>query len=164
MSIKINVKPLGRFARLADAFMTPVMYALSGTLREAPQQTHRWNNMGLKPNQIRYLKPGQMVHASGSLGALRRIKPLFHAPIFGGWRDYVVVQAESYAREWYVGWMAGDAIGISKIPIRGKVRVLRGPKPCTFFGLRPDGSQVRIVQVGCGRIGRGGPYAKVPLR
>ncbi len=85
-------------------------------------------------------------------------------PILGGWGSLVVLTPhDPETREWFVGWVTHDAIGISRIPLTGQVRLLRGPNEVTFFGVDPEGQQIDIDIVGYGNIGRAGRYAKVPL-
>ncbi|KKQ46125.1 MAG: hypothetical protein US63_C0006G0002 [Candidatus Moranbacteria bacterium GW2011_GWC2_37_8] len=47
MRAKIIVPSLGWLAKLADILMVPLMYLISGTLKEVPQRGHRWNNVRL---------------------------------------------------------------------------------------------------------------------
>ncbi len=88
--------------------------------------------------------------------------PVFHAPIVGGWRNYIVLQSLHIHTPWYVGWIAGDIIGVSRLSFPA-VRVLRGKRDTRFFGVTADGTQVPLKHVGCGRIGDGSPYGELPL-
>ena len=91
--------------------------------------------------------------------------PLFHIPLFGGWRDYVVVEPISLqGEEWYVGWVTGEVNGVSRIPLKGAARLLRGRDDASFFGVNREGGQIPLQQCGHGRIGVRGPYARIPLR
>ncbi len=162
------VKPLGRLAKFADKMMVPAMYALSGTFKESPQRTHRWNNMHLDWNAddlFENLRRQEMLYFSGVLGAMSpKIPLLFHIPILGGWRNYVVLQPSTHDGEWFVGWASNHAVGVSRIPIRGPVRMLLGPMGVYFFGISAgDQKQIKIEVIGTGRIWKGGPHAQVPL-
>lgn len=90
--------------------------------------------------------------------------PLFHCPICGGWRHYVVLQPIDYTPEWYVGWLSEDANGVSLLPNKGPVRVVEGAKPASWFGITKNGRQIPLRLLGKGRIGDGGPFANIPLR
>ncbi len=160
----IRVKRLGFWARLADIMMVPIMYVLSGTPRETPQRTHRWNNTKLKPADITWLSPTGMVRCSG-IGTRRGYESVvFHLPIFGGWRNYVVLRPREPKGGWYVGWKVNGKAGISRVRIDGAVRMLVGPDPVEFFGIDArTGTQRFIHDVAKGRIGNGGPYAKLLL-
>lgn len=163
MEKKLSVKPLGLFACLADALMVPIMYALSGTT-ESPQRTHRWNNIKLRREDVQDLNFDYMVHCKGISGAMSRFNPFFHLPIFGGWRDYVVLQPKASIKAWHVGWIANDSIGVSRITLCGPVRLLLGPGDVSFFGVCDNNNlQIALEKVGEGRIGCGGPYSRVPL-
>jgi hypothetical protein len=163
---KIRVRPLGRLARFADVLMTPIMYIISGTFREAPQQTHRWNNTTLKPEQVAHLGDGKKVFCSGVASAGVRFWlsiPFFHIPLLGGWKDYVVLQPADTNQEWYIGWLAHDVAGVSRIRIRGPVRMLLGPGDVSFFGVNLEGDQIQLQEIGRGKIGDGGRFRNAPL-
>ena len=164
----IHVPPLGWLARIADKAMVPLMYCLAGVLREAPQMTHRWNNMKLKPGDVAHLNRSMMVFCRGRNDATERfIKglPYFHITIYGGWKHYVVIEPCSGSKlTWHVGWIAGNVIGVTRINLHGRVRLLIGPGDVHFFGIHSDsGAQVTVRKVGSGSIGDGGEFAQLPL-
>lgn len=160
----------GFFGYLADIFMRPLMYLTQGTFREVPQRTHRWNNKKYIP--MISLDKESKVRVKGDPKACQKFWlgfiPLFHIPIFGGWREYVVIEPAESTVLWHVGWafpvnVAMTEHGISRIPLRGPVRMLRGPKTTCFFAVTRMGRQIPLRIIGYGRIGKGGPYAKLPL-
>ena len=163
----IHIPPLRWHARLADWVMMPIMYIVSGTLSEAPQRTHWWNNEMLTARNVKYLLPHTMVRSSGISSKKRfrsKVIPIFHLPIFGGWRHYVVLEPLcSQGAPWHVGWITKDVIGVSWITLNGPVRVLIGPEAVSHFGLNTDGTQVAVKKIGRGTIGNEGPYARLPL-
>lgn len=158
----IIVKPLGRTACSLDRKFDPLMRVLCGTCYESPQRTHRWNNHHLKISDAEYLNREMMVCHNGIPGETA-IYPLFHMPIFGGWRNYVVISPVRKQGEWYVGWISGNFVGVSRIPLSGLVRVLEGPVPVCWFGITATGHQIPLQEIVKGRIGEGGPYAQIPL-
>jgi hypothetical protein len=161
----IHIPPLGWWVRFADWAMIPVMYFVSGTLSEAPQRTHCWNNKKLARPDAAYLWPLVMVHSAGILGSTERWwrkMPIFHMPIFGGWKHYVVLEPLcSRGTPWHVGWIAHDVIGVSQIVAKGPVRVLLGSETVSHFGLNTDGTQVPVRKIGEGTIGDEGKYAQI---
>lgn len=162
----IHVPPLGRLARIADYCMVPLMYLVSGTLSESPQKTHKWNNKKLTHADVRHLSFLQMVQSVGVPASQRWFGkiPLFHMPIFGGWKRYVLLSPIAERNiVWHVGWIAGDVIGVSRISCTGPVRVLIGPSVVAHFGLDTDGRQVPVVKIGEGSIGDGSPFGRFPL-
>lgn len=167
MTKKLNVQKLGWLRQLADTLMIPLMHCLSGTM-EKPQQTHFWNNIKLKKQNVEHLDPENMVRCQGVTDSTsRKILgiPIFHIPILGGWRDYVVLELneEGCDSGWHVGWITDDVIGVSRIKLANQVRFLLGPGDVTFFGVTTSGKQISIRQSGDGRIGDGGSFGKIPL-
>ncbi len=162
----IKVPPYNRWWRFFDWLLKPVMYMFAGTVWEQPQETHRWNNLHLLHDNVSYLNRKHMVHRGGVCTARRRRwgLPIFHLQIVGGWRDYVVVAPATPTREWFVGWIADDAVGVSVIPLSGPVRVLRGDKSASWFGIDREGNQVMLKSIGKGRVGGGGRFAHIHLR
>ena len=127
---QIKIIKQGRLGRLADTLMKPVMFVLQGNFTEVPQRTHRWNNQHLNNYNVSQLKASQIIIVPGDPEAKQRwfgFIPLFHMPLFGGWTKFVVIKPVDEVAEWYIGWVAYDALGLSKIPLQGAVRVCVGP-------------------------------------
>ena len=142
------------------------MYLIQLNFFESPQRTHFWNNT--KP-PIEYIKDFDhelMVFEEADKDASRRWWgpiPLFHIPLLGGWDEFVVLEPVETQAEWYVGWIPFDVLGVSQIPLEGKVRVLLGPMQVNFFGVDKFGKQIAIKKVGKGVLGNAGEYAKITL-
>ncbi len=161
--IQIRVKKESRISKLVDLIMMPFMYLISGTL-ESPQKTHFWNNKKLNRENIESLDQEKMVQSEGIADAVKKGIVLFHIPIFGGWKDYIVLEPEEKNIPWHVGWITKDYAGITQIIITGPVRMLLGRDDVSFFGIRTDtNTQIHIRKIGEGKIGDGGIYKKVPL-
>ncbi|MFZ2887318.1 MAG: hypothetical protein WA021_05875 [Minisyncoccia bacterium] len=80
------------------------------------------------------------------------------------WRNYVVLEVPGYVGSWYVGWIAGARVGISRIPIVGEVRMLRGPEAAMFFAVSAiDGEQLPLRAVALGYVGDKGVHRRVQL-
>lgn len=161
MTQVMKVEKIGFLARVADILMVPIMYLLSGTLRESPQKTHAWNVQSLTKKQAESLDTKKMAHCKG-VRAIKRWWFLFHIPFLGGWKNYVVLHP-SYYETWYVGWKVSGVIQVSKVPLEGPVRMLIGSEDVSFFGISEDGEQNPIIIIGEGRIGDRGPHSKVQL-
>lgn len=163
--VHVSLNPLSRLERIADTLMVPIMYVLAGTFKEAPQQTHRWNNKKLSRSNVQHLNTAHCVVNLGIPGeAIRWFGkvPRFHIPILGGWRKYLVLEPEVNG-VWHVGWICHDVIGVTRIELVGPVRLLLGPKPVTFFGVDAEGYQIPLREIGSGIVGKGGLFSKVPL-
>jgi len=164
--LNINHPPQSLLSKIGDYLMLPLMYLLQGNVREVPQQTHFWNNKKYHAKDLTFLSSVMMVTVKNDEETTRRylgILPIFHMPIIGGWKKFVVLAPKVQQDVWYVGWVAGDIIGISKIKLDDKVRVLRGPSIVQFFGINEHGQQIAIDLVGGGKIGGAGEHSRVPL-
>lgn len=159
----INFAPQGALGALLDTLLEPCMAWFQDTADELPQRTHPWNNIKLRVEDVAWLSLQSMVTAEADLEAKpRSLVPLYHAPRLGGWREFVVLEGYG-ARPWFVGWIAGDVCGISRIPLYGHVRMLRGNTQVQFFGVNLSGYQLNLSQVGAGRIGTRHQYGDIPL-
>lgn len=163
----IEIKKQKFLGRVADYVMLPIMYLLQGTFKESPQRTHRWNNMHLKNVEVTTLESDKILFFDGDTSAHRRWFgpiPLFHMPIFGGWKKFGVIKPVEEIDEWFIGWIAFDALGLSQIPLKNKVRIGLGPRQAEYFGLDREGHQIEIEVAGEGYVGQAGEFANVPLR
>lgn len=164
--ILVVPKPLGIFARIANAVMVPLMYFLAGTLREEPQHTHPWTVQRLTQDEVAWLDFGKITRCKAVKNAIphhHQWDPRFHMPIFTGWRRYALLNS-FFGGPWYVGWQTADGkTEVSRIRQVECVRVLLGPEDVLFFGVDKFGFQIPISQVGEGQIGDGGPFCQNPL-
>lgn len=158
MGIYIDVKPEGFLSKCADVLVLPCMYALSCIPGESTRRTQFWNHRFLSEAEIASLDLSLMVEVQGIEGEL----PSYHAPIFGGWRNYIVLTPQVKRTYWHVGWVSGNIGGVSRIALTGAVRMLIGPKDVKFFGIK-GGRQIKLLGLGRGKIGDRGPYRKVSL-
>ena len=168
---KIQVPPDERWwAAVLDWIMLPVMYFVSGTLSEIPQRTHWWNNKKLTRAEVEELASASqfVIHVDGLTDQRARFfgsLPIFHMPIFGGWKNYMVFKPCGKARTgWHIGRITKDVCDVTTIKLNGPVRMELGPGEVTFFGVdAKTGEQIPIQMIGTGRIGDEGPFADVPL-
>lgn len=86
-------------------------------------------------------------------------------PIFCGWTEYVVLEpASDIQGVWHVGWITVDVCGVTRIELKGPVRLLLGPHSVLFFGIDAvTGKQIPIRDIGRGTIGDGCSFASLPL-
>lgn len=164
---KVDIRPQGLLGFFADMAMFPLMYLLQGNFRQLPQRTHFWNNQKFQKEDLLWLDESKMVKVPGDILSKAAwtwgLFPRFHVPIFGGWDQYVVLYpAVAFTPPWYVGWISGDACGVSQVPITNEVRVLRGTTACRFFAVAKDGRQIKIRASDYGEIGDG-RWGFVPL-
>jgi len=162
----INVKPLGLIERLLDMLFLPIMFIVSGTFREKPQMTHRWNNHHLNKAFKIFLKKKLMLSCRGRRN--ERVQSnkgvRFHLPVFGGWKQYIVLEPKDFNRQYHIGWINRAVFGVSRIPLTGRVRLLAGPTTTHFFAIDSiTGEQIPLKKVGQGVIGKRGQHCQVPL-
>jgi hypothetical protein len=161
------IKKINFVCRFADMMMVPVMYALQGTVKESPQRTHRWNNRKLSPEEVRKIDLNLALCMAGETGAIKRwlgIVPIFHMPIFGGWKQFVVIEPVDFYGPWHPGWLTTDTqAGVSRLQVAGPVRLTRGPDGARLFGFSATGHQVQLREVGTGIIGNAADFSQIPL-
>ena len=165
MSAQFEVKPEGWLEKLADTLMVPFMCLAAGTFKEYPRRTLFWNHRDLTPDEIRRLLPKMMVKVEGIEGELDPSETVYlipYMPICGGWKNYIVLQPQVNPKAWFIGWVTGGTGGISRIPLKGRVRMLIGPGDVEFFAIE-NGRQITLLKGGRGKIGQGGPNGKLPL-
>jgi len=164
MAYILYVPPVGMLARVVDVLMVPIMYLVSGTIFERPQRTHAWHIQQLRLNEKTRLDQKIMVHCNG-FNTRHKWDVLFHIPIFGGWRHYVVLHTIDYSLRWHIGWSSPNQTAISRLVLkRGEpVRMLLGPGDVSFFATTESGYQLPLVVIGEGRLGDKGPHSKVTL-
>jgi hypothetical protein len=149
--------------KILDAILVPFMYLIAGTFKEKPQQTHKWNLREIKPEQLSSLDESLFVKVEGADSLIKRHWGiLFHFPILGGWKHYVTLEAEKADEGWQIGWI-GRKPEVSAILLTGPVRVLRGPNGHNFFAVSTTGKQIRLRQIGEGKVGNNDPDSKFPL-
>lgn len=163
----LKIYKQGLIGRIADYIMMPIMYLLQGSIQESPQRTHYWNNLSLNIDQLKHLDDRSMISAKEDFGAHDRwlaFIPIFHIPLFGGWKHYVLIEPSVKQEEWFVGWVAGDLAGMSRVPLTGSVRMLRGSSPVQWFGVDGNGNQIDLQRVEDGMVGNvPTKHRKVPL-
>lgn len=162
MDRSLHVYPLGRIARIANVLMVPLMYILSGTFKEKPQQTHRWTNCKFGLERVKHLDRQIMASFLGRKG-IRLWKPLImHMPIFGGPRHFVVLKPEmDGSEEWHIGWILPNRAAVSRILLRGPVRMLWGPEDVLFYAINAKTHiQVPLCIIGEGKVGDNSDYAR----
>ena len=163
---KCNFKRESATGKFFTKCFRPIMRWLSGASTEEPQSTHFWNCHRISLSC--FAKLNQLaIEIQADQTACRRYKwkviPIFHMPRFGGWKKYIVLEPVEQVDEWFVGWSDGKAHGISRIPVTGKVRTLKGSRITKFIGIDKKGNQLHLQKVGCGQTGDNGPFCQIPF-
>ncbi len=163
-----KVRPLNLYGDVADLLMLPMMHVLMLVMVghwkvESPQQTHRWNNVKFRRSDVQ-VPPEYRLMIRGAPQSARAPSLWRHVPVTG-WKEYVVLAPKEVDVDtWHVGWMDKTQVGLSRIPIKGAVRMLRGPDNVEFFGVDLEsGIGLPLFVVGYGRLGDRSPYSDLPL-
>lgn len=120
------------YFRAIDYLLTPAMWVING-FKTPLMETHPWHpqniHCDLIPDDIGKKTIGQdpSRFSFDTLG-------LIHMPIFGGWKNYLVLEAEDFDQFWRVGWKVsyldpekGRFCQIHKLKIYGpRIKVLAG--------------------------------------
>lgn len=151
------------FFRVIDILMIPIMLILGGFKTDSIQETHPWHSFrDFDPKDI---NTDLSVLSAGTDSKMlkRHFLFLFHAPLLGGWRDYLVIAPVEPMATLHVGWIVRNTQtnaliehGIQKLPVtNGAIRVLTGPPINTvhFFIVDKNGTQVAAQTVGEGTLG-----------
>lgn len=150
--------------------MAPLMWILCGFAFEMPQETHRWH-MRIFPHIDVPKNKSIVIKGDDKSKHSTRGLPLYHMPLFGGWKNYVILKANNYGKYWNVGWIVEFHDSRNTIyQVQGSriksppIKVLKGINDSdkTFFAVKENGDFADIRLIDSGRIGDG-KYRKVRL-
>lgn len=159
------VEPLSAAMRAGDVLLGPAMWLLGGFQRDSLQETHHWH---CRPIDDGMLDRTAMAHVVGDEPGpvfANRVFPFprFHAPVFGGWRRYVVLRVAGAPAGWHVGWVhratpagARPRSHVNRLLVTGEhVRVLKQARGFVtdFFAVTPGGDQLPVHVVDDGTLG-----------
>jgi hypothetical protein len=158
--------PYPLWKKILDAVLLPVMYLVSGTLSERPQQSHTWNFVSIPTEHQSRITQAELytpTPVQSTQKWLFGFFPIFHIPLLGGWKHYHVLRPKTYDGVWHIAYTAGDIREYSLIPLTTPVRMLIGPDSVSFFGIDEAGNYIPVEKIGEGRIGDGGEFTHLPL-
>lgn len=151
---------LPKIYRIADFLLIPIMFILGGFKKDSIQETHPWH-VWRKFNLEEIDTSKTTTHKGTDTSVYKKhYLFLFHAPLFGGWKNYSVLES-AHRDSFYIGWgmYEGDVLagkGLNRLLIKdGRVRMLDGPLNYHgfYFGINEKGEQVVLKKVGRGRLG-----------
>ena len=159
MKFKIPRTPF--ICRIVDFLMIPIMYILGGFKLDSIQETHPWHSWRKFSEEEINIEDSVTITGTDNRTFRKHFLFLFHAPLFGGWKNYSVYSPVKSGVVFHIGWIVyenGSQIeaGINKLLIKnGSIRMLDGPPNyrVSFFGVDKDGSQIKIYKTGSGRLG-----------
>lgn len=139
------------------------MVILSGFSGDSIQKTHPWHSLNIDRATI---TPNNALKVNGR--DISKIKDvwcgLFHMPIFGGWKSYVVLKPKKPIKVWFIGWKTKRLCQINIIPLSGMVKMLTSIKgtETLFFGMDKDKNIIELEVVDFGENGDK-KFKNVPL-
>jgi hypothetical protein len=151
--------------RLLDLILRPVMFFLGRGKSDSLQETHYWHCQKIDEREVDSKLSVIVKGDDNSVIATNRLLPFpaFHAPLFGGWRNYVILQVQDEVEYWHVGWVhravpegSRPRSHIQRLPIASReIKVLKQPKEflTEFFALNSSGEQLPLKVVGEGILG-----------
>jgi hypothetical protein len=141
------------------------MFVLRGFKTDSIQETHPWHCRDVDSKKIDLSLAVENHGNDKSQFGQEGNNFLFHAPLFGGWKEFSVYEVEDKSDPFYIGWIIHDskddnlmACQINKLPISGgKIRMLDGNKNTWgyFFAVNSKGEQVKLTKLATGNIGDG---------
>jgi hypothetical protein len=161
--LRVSLPKTPSYFRIIDYAMIPLMYFLGGFKSDAVQETHPWHSF--RGFNIDEVDRTLAIENTGteSTSFKQHFLFLFHAPIFGGWKQYVTFAPEVPVASFNIGWIVYDTHtkklldrGINTLPVtNGMIRVLSGPPNFTgyFFAVDANGEQIKLKEVGRGTLG-----------
>ncbi|MFZ3301804.1 MAG: hypothetical protein WA152_03775 [Microgenomates group bacterium] len=133
-----------------DLFLRPLMYLLQGNFSEIPQETHPWHVKRFTWKEKGVLIEGNDRESRFGQSGLPKRFGLFHMPILGGLKKYVILENKNYINYWNVGW--NDQIQKLKI-YDNRIKLLVGKEDFDAFGLSDNKTEVNLKIIDFGKIG-----------
>src|SRR5262245_52424890 len=100
-----RIQPISPVLRAVDYVLTPAMFVVAGCRLDSIQETHFWHCQKVDQSTLDVAHVVRIIGDDSSRFSNRLFPfPLFHSPIFGGWRNYVVFEVESMV-PWHIGWV-----------------------------------------------------------
>jgi hypothetical protein len=158
------IHPLRFYERLAGIALIPIMFMLRGFKSDSLQETHPWHIKNIDARKVD-LSLSVLNHGSdrSKYGKRGLLSFLFHAPIFGGWKDFSVYEVDALRKPFYVGWLtyrsSDDKLisaQLNRLKIKyPRIRLLDGNELTWgyYFAIDADGYQLKLRKVGQGKIG-----------
>lgn len=162
----MEIPPLNPALRALDVALKPIMMLLAGAISESPQETHFWHTIEIDPDLIDSSISCRIRGNDSSRHGNQILPfPLFHAPIFGGWKRYSILQVMNACDTWHIGWKIIESSKIDRkrcclhrLPIRDKtIKMLTMPigTDTLFFATNKHGMQIPVKEVAHGTLGDG---------
>jgi hypothetical protein len=152
------VQEIGFAKKVMTYFASFFSYLVSGAYRETCRKTFPWNVEKLGNEDHLNLWESLMYQSKGIPCQMPDDNPLRFMQIFGGWKQYVVLQPSPHLRtkRWFVGWSCNGQSFVVRITLTNSVRMHVGNGDAKFFGIDADtGKQIKIIRNGYGEMGSG---------
>lgn len=151
----LTIRRTPRVFRVLDVLMIPIMFILGGFKLDSIQETHPWH-MRRRVDLTGVDHTKVVPYAGKERTYKERYTFLFHAPIFGGWKEYGVYRPVDHHDIFFIGWSTNDrANELQQLPLRGAVRTLTGPDGASgfFYAVDRHGHQLKLERIDTGTLG-----------
>jgi hypothetical protein len=151
------------YITILDGFLHPFMIILNGFNGDSTQRTHPWHGKNIDRYKVNETNSIRVEGRDPS-----KVKDiwcgLFHMPIVGGWKSYVILKPKNKIDLWYIGWKTEKYCQVNRIPLKNLVKMLNGVKGSEtfFFGMNKDEALIELEIVDFGENGDK-KYKDVPL-
>ncbi len=135
--------------RFLDFLLWPIMFLLSG-FKFPVQESHPWHvkKWKWKENGVKVL--GNDSQALFGQSEISKYFGLYHMPIFGGLKKYVVLENNNFKKYWNIGW--DEHVQILKI-YRSRIALLVGKEGYNAFAISDDSNEIKLKIIGFGELG-----------
>lgn len=154
----MKVPKLNFIFRLLDFLLWPFMWILGG-FNFSVQETHPWHVKRFNWKKDGIKVKGDDTKAKFSQSGFSKYFGLYHMPIFGGLRKYIVLENNNFKEYWNIGW--DNHIQILKI-YRSKIALLVGKEGYSAFAISDGKKEIKLKVIGFGVLGDG-KYNKLRL-
>ena len=158
-----EIQSLPFYYRTLDYLLAPAMWVL-GKFKPPLMETHPWHmqniHCDLVPDDI-----GEKVIGQDPSRYDFDDWGLFHMPLFGGWKNYLVLEAKDFKKYWRVGWKVlffdkqkGQVCQVHKLKIyQPRIILLTGINDSEKigFGVNDSNQLIPVKIVGKGVLGDG---------
>lgn len=147
----MDVHKLNFIFRFFDFLLWPCMWILGGFVFPV-QETHPWHVKKWNWKSVGVNILGNDSRALFGQSGISKYFGIYHMPIFGGLKKYVVLENNNFKKYWNIGW--NGRIQILKI-YEPKIALLAGKEGYKAFAISDDSNETKLKIIAFGELGDG---------